>query len=119
MTETLPPSSSFVMPFGKHAGKPLKDIPSSYIDWILANAENLHDDTRLALAQEEAHRHGAQGQGIFRSKNSQAGPDKALLAELIQLGMLQKLTRIQSKTETEEVQAAAAWLRHISGLDPK
>lgn len=30
-----------VMPFGKHRGTPIKDVPKSYLQWILANVETI------------------------------------------------------------------------------
>ena len=37
------------MPFGKHRGTPLKDLPSNYIDWLLNKADNIDADLRTAL----------------------------------------------------------------------
>ena len=37
------------MPFGKHRGVPLKDLPANYIFWLLNKAENLDADLRTAL----------------------------------------------------------------------
>ena len=37
------------MPFGKHRGTPLKDLPSNYIDWLLTKADNVDADLRTAL----------------------------------------------------------------------
>lgn len=38
-----------VMPFGKHKGTPLKDLPDQYIWWLLNKAENLDADLRASL----------------------------------------------------------------------
>lgn len=35
--------------FGKHRGTKLKDLPSSYVSWLLNKADNLDPDMRLAL----------------------------------------------------------------------
>jgi hypothetical protein len=35
--------------FGKHTGKEIDDVPSSYLDWIVNN----HDDDELVTAAEE------------------------------------------------------------------
>ena len=37
------------MPFGKHKGVPLADLPGNYIFWLLNKAENLDADLRTAL----------------------------------------------------------------------
>ena len=37
------------MPFGKHKGTKLKDLPSNYIDWLLNKADNIDADLRTAL----------------------------------------------------------------------
>lgn len=37
------------MPFGKHAGMPLDQVPKSYIQWALKNIDNLDPDLRLSL----------------------------------------------------------------------
>lgn len=39
------------MPFGKHQGTKLKDLPSSYVQWLLNKADNLDADLREALSQ--------------------------------------------------------------------
>lgn len=31
-----------IMPFGKHKNELLEDLPKEYIEWVLANVENLH-----------------------------------------------------------------------------
>lgn len=37
------------MPFGKHRGEKLKDLPKSYVTWLLGNATELDPDLREAL----------------------------------------------------------------------
>ena len=37
------------MPFGKHKGVPLAELPNNYIFWLLNKAENLDADLRTAL----------------------------------------------------------------------
>ena len=39
-----------IMPFGKHEGKDLEDIPSKYLYWL---AENCDDDVIAVKADEE------------------------------------------------------------------
>ncbi len=44
---TIDPTSSpakMKMPFGKHKGKALADIPVDYIEWFLTNIDNLRED---------------------------------------------------------------------------
>lgn len=36
---TLDRAREFVMPFGKHKGKKLKDIDDEYLDWLYENCE--------------------------------------------------------------------------------
>jgi hypothetical protein len=40
------------MPFGKHRGQRLEDVPHDYLRWCLANLENI--DFRLRLAMQRA-----------------------------------------------------------------
>jgi exodeoxyribonuclease X len=52
------------MPFGKHKGEPVEDLPSDYIEWLLAECE-----LRPALQKElENQLVGRQGGGIVRGK---------------------------------------------------
>lgn len=37
------------MPFGKHRGEKLRDLPKSYVTWLLGNATELDPDLREAL----------------------------------------------------------------------
>ena len=37
------------MPFGKHKGTPLKELPAFYVFWLLNKAENLDADLRASL----------------------------------------------------------------------
>lgn len=34
--------ADFIMPFGKHAGKKLRDLPSEYVDWMADNIDRPH-----------------------------------------------------------------------------
>ena len=34
----------FIMPFGKHKGEPLTDIPRSYLEWILEQEGGIMDN---------------------------------------------------------------------------
>jgi hypothetical protein len=44
------------MPFGKHKGTPLVDVPTGYLQWVLRNCTDLHPGLRTALARELARR---------------------------------------------------------------
>jgi len=37
------------MPFGKHKGMPLKDVPLDYLDWALRNLQDLSPDLRWSM----------------------------------------------------------------------
>jgi DNA polymerase III epsilon subunit-like protein len=39
------------MPFGKHRGKALADLPDDYVHWLLHKAENLDGDLRASLME--------------------------------------------------------------------
>ena len=45
------------MPFGKHKGTPIRDLPSDYIHWVLENL-NLRDELFKALSAEYERRGG-------------------------------------------------------------
>jgi hypothetical protein len=38
-----------VMPFGRHKGKPLSQVPADYLDWLRRNGESLDMDLRDAI----------------------------------------------------------------------
>lgn len=42
--------SEFVMSFGKHRGKSIEDVPSSYLRWVM---ENCDDTEALEAAENE------------------------------------------------------------------
>lgn len=53
------------MPWGKHAGEELDDIPTSYLTWLLSNTDI--DRTHPELAQEAQNQLDArEGRGISR-----------------------------------------------------
>ena len=39
------------MPFGKHKGKPIKDVPISYVKWMLGNIHNMQPSLHAALTK--------------------------------------------------------------------
>jgi exodeoxyribonuclease X len=41
---------SSLMPFGKHKGTALSELPMSYVQWLLTSTDNLDPDLREALA---------------------------------------------------------------------
>jgi len=54
-TKSLPPSRSgfspadMLMPFGKHRGRPLRQIRRSYLRWILDNCDQLQPELNRAI----------------------------------------------------------------------
>jgi hypothetical protein len=42
-------TDTFVMPFGKHKGKPLAEVPAGYLTWLLENVPDLYPKTREAI----------------------------------------------------------------------
>ena len=45
-----------VMPFGKHKGKRLDEVPISYFEWAFQNMTELDPDLRIAMEQQAATR---------------------------------------------------------------
>ena len=41
-----------VMPFGKHEGKPLGEVPSDYLCWAVRECDSLSGGMRLSIAEE-------------------------------------------------------------------
>ena len=37
------------MPFGKHGGKPLEELPPDYVQWALTNIRDMDKDLRWSL----------------------------------------------------------------------
>jgi hypothetical protein len=50
------------MPFGKHSGCRVADVPSSYLAWALTNVSRLDWSLRQAIEAELARRHDAAAQ---------------------------------------------------------
>lgn len=42
-------AADFVMPFGRHQGRPLSTVPRGYLHWLLDNAKDLRPETRQAI----------------------------------------------------------------------
>jgi len=45
------PNQEFVMPFGKYTGRPLSEIPTKYLDYVLG-LDNLWESTENAILSE-------------------------------------------------------------------
>lgn len=45
-----------VMPFGKHRGHYLRDIPGGYLFWVIEECEQCNPELRVAIRQELARR---------------------------------------------------------------
>ena len=65
-----PQSSGMIMPFGKHKGKPLEDIPLDYIEWSLENLDDLRPSLREELENQVELRHG---RGVVRRETKLEG----------------------------------------------
>jgi hypothetical protein len=48
----MSPTTPVALPFGKHRGEPLHDVPSGYLKWVLENLDRLEPDLKAALAAE-------------------------------------------------------------------
>lgn len=103
------------MPFGRYRGRNVSELDDDYLDWLLTRCENIPDDLRAELEAEEKKRYGTQGQGILHKKPTNF-VGKPLCHEIVQLGLLQKLTKITSKAEADAVLAAADYIRRELGL---
>lgn len=54
-----------IMPWGKHLGEPICELPSEYLEWALVNIRSLRRSIRAAMAGERAfrRRHGRPSTG--------------------------------------------------------
>jgi len=43
------PFADYVLGFGKHRGNPLREIPVSYLQWVVRHFDDLWPDTRQAM----------------------------------------------------------------------
>jgi hypothetical protein len=50
------------MPFGKHQGERLTEVPSAYLEWVLANLTSIRPGLRWAIQQELRWRDGVDEQ---------------------------------------------------------
>ena len=46
------------MPFGKHKGELVEDLPSDYVEWILENVERITPDLQTELEKQLAMKRG-------------------------------------------------------------
>jgi hypothetical protein len=54
-----------IMPWGKHKGRRLSEIPGSYLFWLLEECDSLRDDLRIKIQEELRNRiHPKQKTGI-------------------------------------------------------
>jgi exodeoxyribonuclease X len=58
------------MPFGKHKGTPLDELPLDYMTWILENLSDMRDDLREELQNQVLLK---QGKGIVRKEVKREG----------------------------------------------
>lgn len=56
-------SAPLVMPFGKHKGEKIEDLPTDYIEWCLENVERLSPSIQKEMENQLA---GRRGEGIPR-----------------------------------------------------
>lgn len=47
-----PPRSGIRMPFGKHKGEMVDDLPLDYIEWLLTNIDNLREELKAELERQ-------------------------------------------------------------------
>lgn len=55
-----------IMPFGKYKGEKLENLPTSYIEWVLANVEDLNWRLEEELQNQLKLKNG---EGVSRSGN--------------------------------------------------
>jgi hypothetical protein len=62
------------MPFGKHKGEPLIDLPDSYLAWLIREATNMDDWLREAIeAEAKVRAEWRQRRGQYRQQQRDAG----------------------------------------------
>src|SRR4029450_13296674 len=103
-----------IMPWGKHRGRPLHDIESSYLAWVLEEAEHVRPTLREAIRAELASRFTTSRP--TSSEQRRPCRDATLAADIVSSG-LHSLARkhhpdVGGNTRTMQLlNATAAWLK--------
>lgn len=102
------------MPWGKHRGRALTDIESSYLIWCLDSAEALDQTLRAALRAELARRFGTPPPPPASSWHAPC-PDPVVAARIVTAGrrVLARTHHPDTGGDTRSMQginAAADWL---------
>ena len=59
------------MPFGKHRGEPVEDLPTDYLEWCLENLDWGNRQARGVLREEmESQLKARRGEGIMRRRGN-------------------------------------------------
>jgi uncharacterized protein (DUF3820 family) len=58
------------MPFGKHRGELLEDLPLTYINWCLENIDNLGEIIRIEMENQQKLK---SGEGVLRQETRMEG----------------------------------------------
>jgi hypothetical protein len=107
------------MPWGKHLGDPISEIESSYLCWVIDNADHLAPDLKTAITAELRSRFGSPPPPPPRSAVSPwrtPCPDPTLASDIVAAGLrtLAKKHHPDTGGDTTTMQrlnAAAEWLR--------
>lgn len=51
-------SERMLMPFGKHKGEPVEDVPADYLDWFLGNIERISPALQAEMERQIAMKRG-------------------------------------------------------------
>ncbi len=62
------------MPFGKHKGLPLTELPGGYLSWLAEKFSEFHEPFRSALEAELARRGGAMLPGVANGSEPTPAP---------------------------------------------
>jgi hypothetical protein len=65
------------MPFGKHRGAPLSELPGGYLNWLADKLDEWRDPFRSALAAELERRKGPTLPGVATAPPATAAPPTA------------------------------------------